>query len=215
MRAPTDARFLNDPEWVIVSDVFQSTLPFRHRILLTDAAGADNRPFTIPTAAISVLTIPAAIQAALSGFVTAKLGAVGEFVSSVSNWTGYLGIGSIPSQIAGMVNLGYLVNVGPTAYPDLSAGYSGLLVHEIAHVWQGKNSRSATTYVSNSIMHQCRSYADSASHGGAYSYTPGGTWSAYNAEQQASVIEDWYLSGKPHSGDLWPYIRDHVRHGRV
>jgi len=88
-------------------------------------------------------------------------------------------------------------------------------VHELTHVWQGSNSTSATTYVHNSLMNQCRSEFGTGSHGGAYGYTPGGIWSAYNAEQQASIVEDWYVSGMPESGPLWPYIRNNVRTGSV
>ena len=213
MRAPTDARVLNDTEWFIVEGVFGSTLPFRFRVLITDAVGDDNRPFTIPTSTISFLTIPAAIQSALTGYVTAKMGSVGNIISSVSNFTGFVGPGALPAQWDSVINIGYIMNVGPVAFPDLSASFSSLLVHEMAHVWQGKNSWSAMTYVNNSIMQQCRSLGGSGSDGVAYAYTPGGLWVPYNAEQQASIIEDCFTNGKPQSGPLWPYIRDHVRQG--
>lgn len=33
----------------------------------------------------------------------------------------------------------------------------------------------------------------------------------YSAEQQANIVRDWYDAGRPNSGPLWPYIRDHIR----
>lgn len=214
MRAPTAARFPNTYEWSIVCRVFTSaTLPSSYRILITDALGGGNRPFTIPTSAISLSTIPAAAQAAFSGLVMAKMGKVGEAASRISNLTGFSGGWSLPSQLLGTVNLGYLVNLGPAAYPNAAINDPNLLVHEFSHVWQGANSASSMTYVNNSIMHQTRADHSTGSHVGAYVYTPGQPWSSYNAEQQAHIIQDWYAAGLPDSGDLWPYIRDYVRRG--
>ena len=215
MRAPTAARFLIDAEWSILQSVFDDTLPFRYRILITDALGGGNRPFTIPTSALSVLTIPAAAESAFNGFVMSKLGGAGKVISDVANYVGITGAASTISQWAGTVNLGYLVSVGPTHYPNMASSAPNLLVHELAHVWQGSNSYSSMSYVNNSIMEQCRAIGTSSSHGGAYAYTPGQNWHTYNAEEQASIIEDWYASGMPQSGDLWPYIRDYVRRGRA
>ena len=116
------------------------------------------------------------------------------------------------AQIAGIVNAGYLVNVGPAAYSDLSVGRrKNLLVHELTHVWQGANSNSSMTYVTNSVMSQCKSNFGPGARTSAYNYRPGSNWSAYNAEQQASIVEDWFVAGKLESGPLWPYVRDRVR----
>lgn len=179
--APTSARIMNSAEYAIVTSVFGSTLPFRQRIFITNGTGAQNRPFTIPTSLATT-----ALGAAASGFL-----------APVTALAGYL---------TSFINLGYLMNVG-SAYPDMSTSNRDLLVHEAAHVWQGKNSVFAQSYVYNSAINQCLRGT------GAYSYTPGQAWSSYNAEQQASLIEHWYMSGMPTSGNLWPYIRDHVRTG--
>ena len=98
---------------------------------------------------------------------------------------------------------------------DLAASDPALLVHEMAHVWQGRNSWFALSYVVESVVSQGVSAWRGAGTGGAYTYAPGRPWGSYNPEQQASIIEDWYKSGMPTAGPLWPYIRDHVRRGRV
>lgn len=224
MKAPTAARLLNDKEWAILESVYKGTLPSRYRILITDGLGGGDRPFTIPTSALSALTLPAAAQAAYAGFVASKLGGLGDFMAKASNVTGFSGALALPSQFAGMVNLGYIVSVGPKYYADMSRDYPNptavhwyrkLLVHELAHVWQGKNSKSSMTFVTNSILSQCKAVGDGDGHGGAYDFTPGGRWSTYNIEQQAEIIEKWYVEGMKESGDLWPYIRDYVRKGIV
>jgi hypothetical protein len=45
---PTKMRAMSSLEYHVVSRVFGSTLPERTRILVTDAAGLNRRPFTIP-----------------------------------------------------------------------------------------------------------------------------------------------------------------------
>lgn len=218
MQIPTKARFLSAAEWQILEMVFgSSNLPFRHRILLTDGLGGGGAPFTIPTSLISAATIPAAIQSALAGLALTYLGGSDGILGRVQNATGFTGLFSAPGQLLGMINLGYLVNVGPGAYPDMTSNDANkeLLVHELSHVWQGRNSRSSTTYVYNSIMHQCRASVGGSSRNGAYDYTPGQAWSTYNTEQQASIIEDWYKAGARGDHALFPYIRDYVRHGRT
>lgn len=218
MQIPTSARFLSAAEWEILVMVFgSSTLPFRQRILLTNGLGGDDAPFTIPTSLISLATIPAAIQSALTGLALEHLGGRDGLIGRAINATGFTGPGSLAGQMLGRINLGYLVNIGPGAYPDMTASddKKALLVHELSHVWQGRNSRSSTTYVYNSIMHQCRASVSGSSRNGAYGYTAGQAWSSYNTEQQASIIEDWYKAGAKGDDPLYPYIRDHVRQGRT
>ncbi len=215
MAIPTKARFLTQTEWDILTGVFGDTLPFRQRILITNGLGGGDAPFTIPTSAISVATIPAAVQAALSSLAIQYLGGQDGLLARTMNRSGFTGPMAMLSQVTSLVNLGYLVNVGPTPFQDMSGTHKNLLVHELAHVWQGKNSTAATTYVVNSIMHQCRASIFGSSRNGAYDYPAGQSWSSYNTEQQASIIEHWFESGKPESGPLWPYIRDYVRKGKT
>lgn len=178
---PTKARLMSSAEYDIVERVTDDTLPWRIRIIVTNGAGASGRPFTIPTS-----LVPTILGAAAAPFMAPVIAVVG-----------YLG---------SAINLAYLMNVG-SAYDDMSVRNTDLLVHESMHVWQGKNSVFALSYVFDSCLNQC--LRGSA----AYRYTAGESWSDYNVEQQASIVEDWYVSGEPESGDLWPYVRDHVREG--
>lgn len=177
---PTSARFMNLKEYEIVSGVFGDTLPYRRRILITNGAGVDGRAFTIPTSLVSTLLGTAA--------------------------TGYLGL--ISGYLTSFINAGYLINVGDS-YSKLADTEKWLLVHETAHVWQGKNSKLALSYVFDSCLSQCFSGSS------AYTYTAGKAWSSYNVEQQASVVEDWFKNGSSESNALFPYIRDNVRKGIV
>jgi hypothetical protein len=174
---PTSGRFMSESEYNIVSRVFGDTLPWRVRIIVTNGAGLEGRPFTIPSSLITTLGATAA-----AGFIGAAAGTASSFL-----------------------NMAYFMNVGD-AYPDLTK-HKNLLVHETAHVWQGKNSSLALSYVFSSCISQC------VRGSGAYNYTSGSAWSSYNAEQQASIVEDWFKNGEPTSGTLWGYIRDHVREG--
>ena len=89
-----------------------------------------------------------------------------------------------------MVNAGYLINVG-AAYDALGVTHQRLLVHETTHVWQGKNSTFALSYVYNSVLNQ-------GMHGsGAYAFVAGQPWKPYNVEQQATIVDTWFNSGMP------------------
>jgi hypothetical protein len=165
-------------EYGIVSRVFADTLPYRIRILITDAAGEDGRAFTIPTSLLS----------AIAGINPAN------FLASVT--VGYL---------SSFINLAYLINVGDE-YDSLTTSGRDTLVHETTHVWQGKNSTFALSYVFDSVWNQCVLK-------NAYAYTPGDPWASYNVEQQASIVQDWYMAGESTSSVLYHYITDNVRTG--
>lgn len=185
---PTSARLMNQAEYAVVTRVLGNTLPYRFRIIITNGAGLGNRPFTIPTSLLSTLGATVA-----GGFLGGPAGAL---------------IGGGVGSLTSFINMAYLMNVG-SAYPNMSTSNTGLLVHETTHVWQGKNSSLSLSYVFGSCVSQC------LRGGAAYNYTPGSAWGSYNVEQQASIVEDWFVAGEPQSGDLWSYIRDYVRHGRT
>jgi hypothetical protein len=206
---------MNDAEWDIVTGVYNSgNLPFRQRIFITDALGGGDRPFTIPTSLIS--SLPSVLASAFAGALAGPAGAA--LMTAISSGAAWL---------SSFVNLGYIMSVGPGAYRDMTADYPNprpprtvgdyrnLLVHETAHVWQGKNSVFALSYVFGSAYSQCAASLGGGTTSGAYGYTAGLPWGNYNPEQQASIIEDWYAAGQPGSGTLWPYIRDFVRQGKV
>jgi hypothetical protein len=204
---------MNDAEWEIVTGVYNSSnLPFKQRIFVTDGLGGDNAPFTIPTSLIS--SLPAVLATALGGAVLG--GPAGAALAAA--------VGSGAASLASFVNAAYIMNVGPNAYTDMSVDYPDLatpnryrdlLVHETCHVWQGKNSTFALSYVFGSAYNQCKGILSGASRNAAYNYRPLGDWGSYNPEQQAKLVEDWYDAGEHGSGDLWPYIRDFVRKGTV
>lgn len=191
---PTSIRFLNEPEWAVVQPVFGDTLPYRRRIWITNALGLGGAPFTIPTSMLSTIA-------------WSLMGLPGTAV-------GYLG---------SVVNVGYLMNVGNFCDSDMSLtpDASRLLVHEMTHVWQGKNSVFALTYVFSSVLAQCKGMiAANGSLSGrnaAYGIGPSSAWGDLNAEQQASTVEQWYVNGmnSDDSDPLWPYIRDFVRQGKT
>ena len=217
MQMPSSARLMIGPERAIVDRVFGSTLPSRYRVILTDALGGGGAPFTIPTSLISLSTLPGAFGSALDSLVLQIPGM--SWFTSLRNATGtgftdFTGALRSVTQFAGVANAGFVMNVG-AAYPDMTRNddTKELLVHETCHVWQGHNDLSSMTYVLNSITHQCSGMIQGKSRNAAYAYTPGQNFSTYNAEQQASIVEDWYIAGEPGSGDLWPYIRDHIRTG--
>jgi hypothetical protein len=208
VRMPRRFRLLTDAEWTIVDRVFTaSKLPYRWRVVITDGAGADGRPFTIPT---SLLTTAA--PAAFAGAVTANP-LVAAAVAAPS---------SVIGTVFSFINAGYIMSVGPS-YGDLTARHrtdqdadaAALLVHEMTHVWQGRNSRLAMTYVWESVISQCRGAISGGGTGAAYDYTPGMAWTSMNPEQQAHAVEDWFWQdGESTSAQRFSYIRDYVRTGQ-
>jgi hypothetical protein len=121
----------------------------------------------------------------------------------------FLGTEELLANVTGglsvSMNLGFLMNVGED-FAGLTTTAKDVLVHETAHVWQGHNSALPMAYVFSSIVNQCfRS--------DAYGYSPGKNWKSYNAEQQASIVEDWFRSGESTSSSLYRYIANHVRKG--
>jgi hypothetical protein len=192
--APSSVRLLNDDEWAIVTRVFGwSNLPFQARIFITDGTGLGGAPFTIPTSAIT--TVFGTLVGALT-IIGALAGVAGGYLASA-------------------VNLGFLMNVGPTAFPDMSKSYQSLLVHETTHVWQGRNSLFALSSAIDSMVAQCGGMISSggglAGRGAAYSYDPAHLrpWILYNAEQQAKIVEDWFSAGEPTTGDVYTRFIEH------
>ena len=119
---------------------------------------------------------------------------------------------------------GYVVHLGAASFADAR---SPTLVHELTHVWQSAHRSSAWSYVLDSVGSQAWSWLRSRSTDGAYAYTVGQPWNRYGAEQQASIVEDWFeptgwrtWDGRP-PGDRdeadprFRYIRDNIRAGRT
>jgi hypothetical protein len=129
-----------------------------------------------------------------------------------------LGLGDRPwTSPPTLVYPKYILHVGPDHYPNMlgSNGGKRLLIHELAHVWQGQHG-VPKGYVLNSAFHQ--SIAGITNGGDvapAYSYTTGQKWWKYNCEQQASIVEDWYSVGMSTSNSRYVYIVTNIRPGNA
>jgi hypothetical protein len=113
--------------------------------------------------------------------------------------------------------LNYVIHLGPNGYQDAlgTPCLKRTFIHELVHIWQGQNSFVPWGFMINSAYHQLKSILLTGSRNGAYEYTLGETWSDFNVEQQANIIENWYASGmKETDDDAFVYIRDNIRKGQ-
>jgi hypothetical protein len=124
-----------------------------------------------------------------------------------------LGLHGKPYTVPHPTHLGaFILHVGPDVYErpfdhtNKVAGQRGdaVFVHGLAHVWQGVHRWRPLDYAVRTLSSPFVPGADT------YRYEAGKEWNEYDADQQASIIRDWYLSGMPPGGALFPYIRDHV-----
>jgi len=119
-----------------------------------------------------------------------------------------LGLGDRPYTLDGPPGM-YMIHIGPVAYPDCTskAVWKGeqidaTFIHEMTHVWQygkGYNVKLSSLWAQ--------------SFGEGYGYAPGQAWDDYNVEQQASIVETWYLGGMSTTADEFPYIAKVIRRG--
>lgn len=67
-----------------------------------------------------------------------------------------------------------------------------VLIHELTHIWQFQTKGSA--YISDSLFHQAVAFLTRGDRGAAYDYivVPGKSFHDYTAEQQASIVEDYF-----------------------
>jgi outer membrane protein OmpA-like peptidoglycan-associated protein len=111
----------------------------------------------------------------------------------------------------------YLINFGDAADLDLSApgvglsryvpGYGSHLVHvifmhEMTHVWQYARGNAAK------VALRCV-YAQQF--GSGDKFTAGDSWSDYNLEQRAGIVEQWVRNGKKETDEVFPYIHYLIR----
>lgn len=86
-----------------------------------------------------------------------------------------------------------------------SVSRQATFIHELAHVWQGHHDRSSATYMVKSVVAQCRhgvrdvierrawlAWDVHRSRAYDYAHKPCLPWRAYNVEQQASIVGDWF-----------------------
>jgi hypothetical protein len=87
-------------------------------------------------------------------------------------------------------------------------------IHELTHVWQGFHGTLGWEYMAQSLLAQGYAVMTLGSRDYAYEYKPGAPWGSYNVEQQAYLVEDWYVRGMSHDDERFPYIANHIRAGR-
>ncbi len=111
----------------------------------------------------------------------------------------------------------YVIHIGPDSFPDATDSsvcmfgqtVDAVFIHELTHVWQGVNRRHAFDYVLDSVYNQIRFGSK------AYDLNQDDVgkkkWKEFNAEQQAMIVENWYVGGMVESDPAFTYIRDNIR----
>ncbi len=112
----------------------------------------------------------------------------------------------------------YTIYFGPEVY---SVGAHGArtrntFIHELTHVWQGHHGTFSWDYMVGSMISQGRAIIKHGDRNKAYEYDPANLeqWDSYNVEQQANIVEDWFINGMSESDPRYVYIKDHIRAGR-
>lgn len=111
----------------------------------------------------------------------------------------------------------YVIHIGDETFPDatnssiivLGQTADSVFIHELTHVWQGVNRRHAFDYILDSVYNQVRF--------GKHAYDLNQDdvgkkgWGEFNAEQQAMIVENWYVGGMSESDNAFTYIKDNIR----
>lgn len=113
----------------------------------------------------------------------------------------------------------YTLHLGKIAYKNAAANTTTLrfglsdelFIHEMTHIWQYWHGYPVIAdHIAGWIWERL-------SGDDQYESTPGKDWSAYNVEEQATIVEKWYKEGFKTDGgqshQLFPYIRDVIRKG--
>jgi hypothetical protein len=128
------------------------------------------------------------------------------------------GLGQRAYTIPHPLHIGsYVIHIGPDIFKDATDSSNlmfnqtgdSVFIHELTHVWQGVNRRHALDYVFDSVYHQVRE----GSHAYDLNQDEVGkkSWGEFNAEQQAMIVENWYVAGMSESDDAFTYIKDNIR----
>lgn len=119
------------------------------------------------------------------------------------------------------------VNLGRRYVHNATIPDGAVLIHELTHVWQARQRLLAQIFLYSGIGLQ-------VTEDDPYPFAPGGQWSSYNIEQQASIVEAWARgataltkSGSSHFFDLgargrftigsplFRYINGNIRRGKA
>lgn len=102
------------------------------------------------------------------------------------------------------------MNLGPGLYNDPVATNVGTFVHELTHVWQVHHSGDVVWIAAGLAAQVCNSLGKSTYDPGP----PGRPFGDYNLEQQATIVQRWYVRDRQSETSQWyPYIRDNIRQG--
>ncbi len=142
--------------------------------------------------------------------------------------TNMIGLGGRPFTVPSVGNQ-ILVNLGdgftaPTTYPGFGSGSATqapgqVFIHELTHAWQIEHSTFLPGVMCRALLDQATTVGGDM---GVYQYGPAGrAWSAFNLEQQASIVDEWFAGGgrqhmfRPMTNDdtnpYFRYIRDNIR----
>ena len=107
----------------------------------------------------------------------------------------------------------YTIFVGPEVYGEGADGprFRDTFVHELTHVWQGYHGLLGWAYMAQSMLSQGYAVLTRGDRNKAYDYEPGAAWDDYNVEQQALIVQDWYLNGMREDDERFIYIAGHIR----
>jgi hypothetical protein len=115
----------------------------------------------------------------------------------------------------------YVIHIGPAIFKDAtdssvvewSQPGDAVFIHELTHVWQGVHRKTPFDYMVDSVYNQIRYGAS------AYEVKDSdiGTkkWSDFTAEQQAMIVEDWYIDGSSTTDKRFKYITENIRAGQA
>ena len=128
------------------------------------------------------------------------------------------GLGKRAYTIPHPLHLGsFVIHIGPDIFRDATDPSNimfdqtgdSVFIHEMTHVWQGVNRSTAFDYIVDSLYNQIHS----GSHAYDLDQAEVGTkrWDKFNAEQQAMIVQNWYVGGRLESDAAFIYIRDNIR----
>jgi hypothetical protein len=111
----------------------------------------------------------------------------------------------------------YTIYAGPNVFAGGAdrPHFRGTFIHELTHVWQGYHGLLGWVYMARSLLAQGYAVLAERDRRRAYSYELGRPWESYNVEQQASIVEHWFVGGMKTEGDeRYSYIAEHIRAAR-
>lgn len=161
-------RPLRPSELNVARQMFGASIPLE-KVVISTLIGLGNRPFTIPGSLIMS-----------SAWAIPGIGPVLEVAYLLQ------GLSDKYVIFAGRDGYNHALNM-----PFDMKKKGQTLMHELTHVWQGHHQDFQWSYILNSLWKQCECCPNFKL---AYRPAPGSQWRDYTAEQQAVLIEGWYVN---------------------